>query len=405
MSNRSFVLDPKPEETPPQMLAKSIRKVSLLDPPGQAGVLLLPPPSGYIINIPANPHLKGVADVFPYLLVIAKLSPEHQRFAEAMIRELARLEGIEVPITAPESQPEPLDHYIPAWQNSLGNRSFSPSTMELYLWSLERLLANVPPPLTTIAIEGYIASRRQSGVSPTAVKTDLKAAKSFFRFLYNRDIITSDPTAKIEHPQVGRVEKICPSDDEVAKFLTVLTVAKNPKAELMIFLFINTGIRFTEMATLNWGKINFESRRITVLGKGGKVRRVPIAAWLRDYLGELHKGHADDELLFPTESKKGKWDNSDANKMIARLCRRAGIKRYTCHQFRHYFATHTLRGTGEKGLKSVQEMLGHASAATTLDYYIHTDEEEIRKTHEFAPLSEGEGVLKPKEGGSHGKTN
>ncbi len=334
------------------------------------------------------------------------LSPQHQELVASLVEEFAKLNGVETPH---ESEPEPLSRYIPAWQNSLGNRGFSPGTMELYRWSVERLLANAPPPLTTIAIEGYIASRRQNGVSPTAVKTDIKAAKSFFGFLYDRNVIASDPTAKIEYPEIVRHEKLCPSDDEVAKFLSVLAVAKNPKAELMMFLFINTGIRFTEMATLTWGRVNFESRGITVLGKGGKVRRVPMAAWLRDFLADLRNGHSGDELLFPTESKKGKWDNSDANKMIARLCRRAGIKRYTCHQFRHYFATHTLKGTGDKGLKSVQEMLGHASAATTLDYYIHTDEEEIRKTHEaFAPLSGGKDLLpkKDKKGrGSNGQTN
>jgi len=335
---------------------------------------------------------------------IPHLSPQHQELIANLVQEFAKLNGVE----SDSPQSEPLGNYMTAWQNSLGNRGFSSGTMELYLWSVERLLANAPSP-TTISIEGYIASRRQNGVSPTTVKTDIKAAKSFFGFLYDRNVIASDPTAKMEYPEIVRHEKVCPSDDEMAKFLAVLAVAKNPKAQLMIFLFINTGIRFTEMATLNWGRVNMEECRITVLGKGGKVRRVFMAAWLRDFLAELRNGHSDDELLFPTKSKKGKWDNRDANKMIARLCRKAGIKRYTCHQFRHYFATHTLKGTGEKGLKSVQEMLGHASAATTLDYYIHTDEEEIRKTHErFAPLS-GSEVLMPKEdekgGSSDGKTN
>lgn len=409
MSNRSFVLDRASEETPPKMLAKSIRKMSRLGQPGQAGVLLLPPPSGFIIEVPVrDPPSRGVANVFPYLLeIIARLSPEHQRFVEAMIRELARTEGIEVPTTAPETQPESLAHYIPAWQNSLATRGFAPKSMDLYRWSVDHLLASVPTPIATTAIEQYIASRREKGISPTALKTDLKAAKSFFGFLRERDIIASDPTAKLRHPKVVKKEKVCPTEDEVAKFLAVLAEAKNPRAKLMMFLLINTGIRFKEMATLTWGKVNLESCQITILGKGNKWRTVPISPQVRDLLAELRRGHTDDEMLFPTESKKGVWDNSDANKMIARLCHRAGIKRYSCHQFRHFFATHTLKAGGR--LKVVSEMLGHATAAITLDFYDHTDKEEIRKTHEaFAPLAGDKGLM-PKEdekgGSNHGQTN
>jgi integrase len=178
----------------------------------------------------------------------------------------------------------------------------------------------------------------------------------------------------LKHPKIVKEEKACPTPGEMVKFLAVLAIAKNPRAKLMMSLFINTGIRFDELVTLNWGKINLEQREISVLGKGRKWRTVPISPPLRDFLAELRNEHDDSELLFPTKSKKGKWDNSDANKMIARLCRRAGIKRYTCHQFRHYFATHTLKASAR--IKVVQELLGHAQASTTYDFYDHTSEEE-----------------------------
>jgi len=341
-------------------------------------------------------------DAFLFARIIARLSSEHRRVVEAIVRELAKLEGIEIPAIS-EGEHEPLGSYIPAWQNSLHTRGFSPGSMDLYRRNVECLLANIPPPITTIAIEGYIASRREQ-LSPSALKNELKAAKSFFGFLQDRDIIPSDPTAKICYPKIPKKEKTCPTEDDVAKFLAVLALAKNPRAKLMMCLFINTGIRFTEMATLTWGKVNLEKCEITVLGKGGKVRWIPVAPPLRDFLAELRHGHAEDEMLFPTQSKKGKWDNSDANKMIARLCRRAGIRRYTCHQFRHFFATHTLKAGAR--LKVVQELLGHAQASITLDFYDHTDEEEIRKAHEaFAPLVSDVLMSKEGKGGSHGQTD
>lgn len=333
---------------------------------------------------------------------IPRLSPQHQELVANLVQELARLNGVEA--SAPEGNPEPLGHYIPAWQNSLATRGFSPSSMNLYRYNVERLFASVPPPITTIAIEGYIASRREKQISPTALKNDLKAAKSFFGFLQERGIIASDPTAKLCHPRIVRKEKTYPTTGEMAKFLAVLAVAKNPRVKLMMCLFINTGIRFTEMATLTWGRVNLEEREVTVHGKGGKMRRLPIAPPLADFLAHLRNGHDDSEMLFPTKSKVGKWDNSDANKMIARLCRRAGTKKYSCHQFRHYFATQTLKAGAR--IKVVQELLGHASAQITLDFYDHTDEEEIRKAHEaFAPLLGEVLSLKEKEGGSHGQTD
>ncbi len=395
MSSRSLLLDPKPKVPITILLDDPLLNYH----PKCHYPLELPNSGGSIINM--DPWKGGV--VAHYLKILPLLSPEHQRLVEAMIRELAKIEGIEVPAPS-EGKPEPLRSYIPAWQNSLDSRGFSPGSMALYLRNVEHLLANVPALTTAIAIEEYIASRRKSGISPTAIKSDLKAAKSFFGFLHERGIIASDPTAKLHHPKIVRKEKLCPTEDEMAKFLAVVALAQNPRAKLMTALFINTGIRFTEMVTLIWGKINLERREITILGKGSKVRRVPITSPVRDFLAELRIGHDDSEMLFPTESKKGKWDNSDANKMIARLCRRAGIKRYTCHQFRHYFATHTLKAGAR--LKVVQKLLGHATAAITLDFYDHTDEEEIRKTHEaFAPLL-GE-VLKLKEEGgtNHGQTD
>ena len=390
MSDRSFSSDP---DVPPAILPD--------DPLLKCYPNLVPlSPKRPIINM--GPLGSGTA-VFLLNKILPLLSPEHQHLVEAVIRELAKIEGIEVP-TSPVSEPEPVGNYMPAWQNSLETRGFSPGSVDLYRRNVERLLATVPPPITTIAIEGYIASRRESGISPTAIKSDLKAAKSFFAFLRERGIIASDPAAKLQYPKIVKREKVCPTEVEMTKFLAVLALAKNPRAKMMMALFINTGIRFTEMATLTWDKVNLEGCEITVLGKGSKVRRLPISPAVRDFLAELRTGHDGSELLFPTKSRKGKWDNSDANKMIARLCRRAGIKRYTCHQFRHFFATHTLKAGAR--LKVVQELLGHATASITLDFYDHTDEEEIHKAHEaFAPLL-GE-VLKPKEGkgGKHGQSN
>lgn len=322
----------------------------------------------------------------PLLRIIPLLSPEHRKILEVLTQELAKLEGLEIPAGEADEATRDLREYLNAWQNSLTTRGFSPGSIALYTRNIKHLLDSLKS-ATRLGIEQYLATRKSEGISATTLNNDLKAAKSFFAFLFEAGLIPADPTLKLHHPRIIKKQKVCPSEEEVSNFLAALAADNTPRAKVMIYLFINTGIRFSELATLHWREVDLKQKEVTVLGKGSKVRTVPIAGWLADFLRELRDGHQDGELVIPSQAKTGKWGNNDANRMIARICRSAGINKYSCHQFRHYFATYTLQHGGD--LKSLQEMLGHVNASTTLDSYVHTDEQQIKKTHDASsPLSE-----------------
>ncbi|GAI42135.1 unnamed protein product, partial [marine sediment metagenome] len=236
------------------------------------------------------------------------------------------------------------------------------SNVALYCFC-KSLLDEDPAP-TSLSIQQRQASHLIRGTSPTAVKSELKALKSFFGYLWEQGLWPDNPVKNMRPPKVPRREVKAPSPDEVMKLLSVVDT---PKLSAMLTLFLDTGIRFGELAGLTWDRVDLGNREITVIGKGDKERTIPISPMVCTILESIKNNHAQpDDLVFPSRSIEG-WDNRNANRSLARLCRKAGIKKYTCHQFRHFFATYTLERGGEGILKAVSEMLGHASASTTVD--------------------------------------
>jgi len=155
-----------------------------------------------------------------------------------------------------------------------------------------------------------------------------------------------------------------------------------------IVTLVTTGMRRSELASLRWDKIDFEHLEATVLGKGDKERVVPLlpltAQVLKEYRQTLPEG---EPMIFPTRDKTGIWNTKASNLMIERLCKKAGIKPYTAHQFRHFFTTYALK-RGAK-LEVISRILGHANVGITAEVYRHVQRDEMHEEHlRFAPLSQ-----------------
>ncbi len=312
--------------------------------------------------------------------LVDSLSLQGQQSMKALLRHLYEIEGINVPLD-PAIGLQTLEEGIPLWEASLVRQSYSPGSIRLYTHYVRRLLRCDPGP-TSLSIERHLANAILKGESPTAVKNELKALKSFFGYLYNQGLWPQNPTAKMKPPKVPRKETKAPTAEEVGKLFSVVD---RPKIRVMLTLFLDTGIRFRELSSLEWERVDLEKREIRVVGKGNKERTIPLSPIGCLALQSI-KNDNGTGLVFPSRSLEG-WDNRDANRTLARLCRKAGIKKYTCHQFRHFFATYTLDHGGD--LKAISEMLGHASTSTTVDFYLHTDKARIKKTHdEHAPFAQ-----------------
>ncbi|MFC1969349.1 tyrosine-type recombinase/integrase [Chloroflexota bacterium] len=243
------------------------------------------------------------------------------------------------------------------------------------------------PNPTRLSIEAYIAKRFDE-VSSVRVASERKALRSFFKFLCANGLIPVDPTASLESFRVTYGERELPSREDITTLLQSECYRKKDttKFRTMTTLLANTGLRLGEACAIKKADIKFDSLEIKVVGKGRKQRVVPISEYVMQVLKAWIKRDGHSEWLFPANNAQGYWDEGSFEKTFRRQCRRYGVKPFTPHALRHYFATHSLRNGAR--LEVVSRLLGHASIAITADIYTHIDGEEIHDTHQrFAPFA------------------
>lgn len=313
---------------------------------------------------------------------LSQLPPNAQEIACNLIRDLARQHGINVPHTLASGLQTPQDG-LPLWQAYLVGENYAQRTVQSYQYYVKRFLAKDPLP-TALSIRQYLANEMRRGVSPSAVHDQIKAFKNFFRYLYDSGLWFVDPMQKIKSPKIPKHEREIPLSEDVFK---LLATAKNPKLLAWLFLLTDTGGRYSEIARLEWTQIDLEGRQILLHGKGAKDRVVFISRTTLALLIEYRKSLNGNVMVFPSKDKRGAWDACAANRAIARLCRKAGVKKITNHQFRHYLASYLVEQGGEGALVGVQRLLGHENIETT-SRYLHTTREKMRKLHEeHSPLA------------------
>jgi len=212
----------------------------------------------------------------------------------------------------------------------------------------------------------------------STIARKLSAIRSFFRFLEKRDLIRVNPASEIATP---RLEKYIPSCLTVDDVFRLLDRPDNQKSlglrDLAILeVLYSCGLRVSELESLNVSAVDFDERLVRVTGKGNKERIVPIGRQavraLRDYLGATHclrkereEGSRDVPLFI--NFRGGRLSSRSMARIIKRWAGESGLtSEISPHSMRHSFATHLLDGGAD--LRSVQELLGHASLSTTQKY-------------------------------------
>lgn len=229
-------------------------------------------------------------------------------------------------------------------------------------------------------------------ISPTSIARVLSTIKSFHRFLLRDKIISSDPSSLIETPKVDKKIPNFLNVDEVSKILKMPNLKKiqGIRDRAILELMYATGLRVSELATLKSLDLNSDVGFIKCKGKGSKERIVPVGKvalrFLQKYFDESRTkllGKRSNVYLFLAQggralSRQSIW------KMVKSIVKKAGVrKKVSPHTIRHSFATHLLEGGAD--LRSVQEMLGHASITTT-QIYTHVNQRRLRKIHsDFHP--------------------
>lgn len=225
--------------------------------------------------------------------------------------------------------------------------------------------------------------------SDTTRARKVASSKSLFNFLLDEGIVSRDPTENISSPRIGRTLPDTLSVEEVGDLLDSASrqdTRDGMRDSAMFELLYASGLRVTELTSLNLGDIDLEQGSVRCFGKGGKERVIPVHAGaveaLRCYIDEAR----------PTLAKNGAEPSLFLNRRGRRLTRqgfwlilkahakRAGItKKITPHTLRHSFATHLLQGGAP--LRHVQELLGHSSITTT-QVYTHLTSEHVRSEYD-----------------------
>ena len=283
----------------------------------------------------------------------------------------------------------------------LAVRNVSPNTQTAYASDLAQLVtskwgADARPPfpwkqLGDADARAFLVSFTSSGLAATSVRRKLAAGRTFCRFLQREEILIDNPFAPLHGPRKAKALPKVLSAADVARFLaqplrdlsdgTVGEYAARRDKALFEALY-STGCRIGEMLPVTWGEIDFARGTLVVTGKGSKERLVILGQPARDALTALRETAAvcgartdDAAAVFLT----------DAFEPMSRRFAERRMKRYlaeadlptdlTPHKLRHSFATHLLDAGAD--LRSVQEMLGHASLSTT-QVYTHVSIERLR---------------------------
>ena len=215
----------------------------------------------------------------------------------------------------------------------------------------------------------------------------LSSMRRYYQYLLRERIVPTDPTVRLEAPRLGRALPKSLSENDVEALLGApdpsTTIGLRDRA--MLEVLYATGLRVTELVSIELTQINMRQGVVRVIGKGSKERLVPLGEealdWLHHYLQEsrvdLCRGRPT-EALFPTRSGRA-MSRQAFWYMIRKYTRKAGIKAaLSPHTLRHAFATHLLNHGAD--LRVVQMLLGHSDISTT-QIYTHVASERLKSLH------------------------
>jgi integrase/recombinase XerD len=257
-----------------------------------------------------------------------------------------------------------------------------------YLASLEKLRIGSWERVGRAEVRAHLAALVRAGLSPRSQARALSAIRGLHRLLLDERITQVDPTDEVDSPRAARQLPALLTREEIERLLA----APDPRSaagrrdRAMLELLYATGLRVTELVSLQLNDVDLEARVLIARGKGNKERLVPVGApaveSVKAYLSTareaLLKGRRTKDLFVTPRGRR--LTRQGFAKLLRRWARGAGIRRVISpHKLRHSFATHLLEGGAD--LRAVQAMLGHADVTTT-QIYTHVDRSHVKRLHE-----------------------
>ena len=293
----------------------------------------------------------------------------------------------------PESRSPAWDHALSALQDDLVRRAVAARTRGAYLGDGEQLaswatsLGLEPTTIDARALRRYVASLSQRGLAATTVARKLAATRALLRVQREAGAREDNPADLIAAPKRPQNLPRVLKPEEIGALLDGIPVSTplEQRDRAMFELAYSSGLRAEELVTLDRDAVDFDRESVRVDGKGGKTRLVPIgeharqalARYLeraRPALAEVRRPTAEracpGEPLFLSKSGR-RLQTSDVRRRLRTWSRQAQVRVPSLaqahpHALRHSFATHLLEGGAD--LRSIQELLGHATISTTQVY-------------------------------------
>lgn len=272
-------------------------------------------------------------------------------------------------------------------------RAYVGDITSLYEHALARGITE-PASLNLQVLRSWLAAQSSAAKSKATIARRSAAVRTFTHWLTKRGILEVDPADRLASPKGGKHLPAVLHQREAAALMDVAAVFADDGQALglrnlaMLELLYATGIRVGELVGIDVDHVNFRERTIRVLGKRGKERVVPFGIPAQDALQQwLTRGRPE---LLNDSSGPALFLGSRGKRVDARVVRHVVHQMALAvpdgpdispHGLRHSAATHLLDGGAD--LRAVQELLGHASLATT-QIYTHVSIERLRSTYERA---------------------
>ena len=254
--------------------------------------------------------------------------------------------------------------------------------------------------ITTNDINSFLSYLAlNQGSRPATRARKISTIRIFFAYLYDQKLIDDNPALGIKTPkQEKRMPKYLSLDDS-KKLLSVTADENDENKErdyAIITLFLNCGLRLSELVGINISNIDFSEYKLTVIGKGNKERTIYLneacIRAIQDYLSVRPKdgvkvdSKGSNKALFLSRRKE-RISNRMVQYIVERELMKAGLdtSKYSTHKLRHTAAT-LMYQYGHVDIRALQELLGHESIATT-EIYTHVSNEQVRDAVERNPLN------------------
>lgn len=244
--------------------------------------------------------------------------------------------------------------------------------------------------LDLATLRSWLARLRTAGAARSSLARRAAGARTFCAWAYRAGYLPADPGAALASPRPHRELPGVLRTDQASAIVTAPGEEASPvrlRDRALLELLYATGIRVSELCGLDLPDLDLARRVVRVLGKGGRQRSVPFGVpaqeavenWLRLGRASLVRPGSGEALLLG--ARGGRLHPTVVRRLVAGYARAAGLPATSPHGLRHSAATHLLAGGAD--LRSVQELLGHATLAST-QIYTHVSVERLRAAYRQA---------------------